>query len=158
YSVSPGTATVTATYQGVSGSTFVTVSAATIKSIQVSPVNPAIAVNTQLRFTATAIYTDNTSQDITYNATWSSSNQTIAKVDNAGFQSGQVTALAPGQATISAVWSGVTGTTTVTVTAATLASIQLTPLNPTVPKNLDVQYTATGIYSDGTSKDLTYLA
>jgi hypothetical protein len=37
----------------------------------------------------------------------------------------------------------------------TLTAIAVTPLNPSIPKGLTQQFTATGIYSDGTSKPMT---
>lgn len=155
YAVSPGTATITASYQGVSGSTVVTVTAATIKNIQITPVNPQMAVNTNLRFFATAIYTDNTSQDISYYATWSTSNAAVAVVSNAGFQTGVATGLSAGTVTVSAIYTGITGTTSLTVTSATVTSIQLTPVNPSLPVGGQAQMRAAAIYSDGTSRDVT---
>ena len=44
---------------------------------------------------------------------------------------------------------------TVTVTPATLASIALSPTNPSVSKGLNEQFTATGTYTDGTTANLT---
>jgi hypothetical protein len=49
------------------------------------------------------------------------------------------------------------GTGTLTVTNATLTSIVITPVDPTAVKGTDVQFTATGHYSDGTTADLTKL-
>ncbi|MEI6092841.1 MAG: DUF1554 domain-containing protein, partial [bacterium] len=49
----------------------------------------------------------------------------------------------------------VSGTTTLTVTPATLVSIAVTPTNPNVPNGLTQQFTATGTYSDGTTQNIT---
>ena len=41
------------------------------------------------------------------------------------------------------------------MTAATLVSLAVTPVNPSVPKGTSVQLTATGTFSDGSKEDLT---
>ena len=48
-----------------------------------------------------------------------------------------------------------TASTTLSVTAATLNTITLTPLAVSVALGLSQQLKATGIYSDGTSVDLS---
>ena len=51
-----------------------------------------------------------------------------------------------------------TATTSTTVTgssSATLTSIAVTPANPTQPINSTLQFTATGTFSDGSTKDIT---
>src|SRR5207248_5897997 len=50
---------------------------------------------------------------------------------------------------------GVAGGTTLTVGPAVLVSIAVTPANPSIPKGTTQQFTATGTYSDGTTRDLT---
>ncbi|RDH80727.1 MAG: hypothetical protein DIZ80_17010 [endosymbiont of Galathealinum brachiosum] len=45
----------------------------------------------------------------------------------------------------------------VTVTSSKLSSIRVTPGAPSLPMNASVQLTATGVFSDATSKDLTNL-
>jgi trimeric autotransporter adhesin len=44
------------------------------------------------------------------------------------------------------------------VTDATIVRIQVTPFNPKIPAEFDVQLGATAIYSDGTNRDITSLA
>src|SRR5262249_19583110 len=55
---------------------------------------------------------------------------------------------APGTSTISAALSGITGSTVLTVTAAPLQSIAVTPANPTLAAGLTQQFTATGTFSN----------
>ena len=47
------------------------------------------------------------------------------------------------------------GSTVLTVTAATLQSIAVTPANPSIAKGLTQQFTATGTYSDSSTQNLT---
>ena len=54
------------------------------------------------------------------------------------------------------VTATITGTSNiVTVTAATLQNIAVTPANPSIAKGLTQQFTATGMFSDGSLVDLT---
>jgi hypothetical protein len=70
---------------------------------------------------------------------------------------GLASAVAIGTTTVSATSAGVSGATTLTVSApkATLLSIAVTPSNPSVTTGVTEQFTATGTYSDSTHQNLT---
>jgi uncharacterized protein YjdB len=150
-----GSATITATYMGLQGSTTVTVNDAIVASISVSPVAATLTVGTRRQFTATAIRSDGTSFAVTGQATWESDDHAVAQVATAGGARGQVTAIGAGTTEIHATYMGLTGDAPVTVTAATLSSIQVTPFTETVPIGEPVQYVATAIFSDGTNTVIT---
>ena len=59
---------------------------------------------------------------------------------------------------VTAALGGVSGQTTLSVSSPTLASIAVTPANPTLPAGAKQQLTATGTYSDGSTLDLTSVA
>ena len=149
-----GTATVSATSGGVTGVTTLTVTDATLVSIEVTPADPSIADGTTQQFTATGLYTDASTQDLTTQVTWASSNEAVATVSNADDSKGLATAAGAGSTTVSAISGGVTGDTTLTVTA-TLVSIDVSPAAPSIANGLTQQFTATGLYSDGSTQDLT---
>ncbi len=151
--IAAGTTTISATSGSVSGSTTLTVTAATLVSIAVTPANPTIAAGQQLQFTATGTYTDGSHQNLTSTAVWSSSAPSVATVS-----AGLATALAAGTTTISATSGSISGSTTLTVTAATLVSIAVTPANPTIAAGQQMQFTATGTYTDGSHQNLTSTA
>ena len=153
--VSQGSATITAAYSGLSGNTAVTVTAATLKAIQVNPANPSIAKGTTQQFTATGVYTDNSTQDITQSVTWASSDTSIAAISNASGSVGLATGKAVGNATISAAQGSISGSTSLAVTAAVLQSISVTPATPSIAKGTTQQFTATGVYTDNSTQDLT---
>ena len=71
---------------------------------------PAVGATTQL--TATATFADGTTQVVTSEATWSSSDTSKATVS-----AGVVTGVAAGAVTISAIYKDVTGLLALTVTA-----------------------------------------
>ncbi|MBK7537264.1 MAG: Ig-like domain-containing protein [Myxococcales bacterium] len=150
-----GTVTITATMGTISGTTNLTVTAAVVDSIAVTPATFTVALGTTQQLTATATYSDTSTQDVTTQVTWSSSNASRAAVSNADGSRGLVTALAAGAVTISATLSGVTGTSAGTVTAATLNSIAVAPATASISEGSTQQYTATGTYSDNSTLDLT---
>ena len=150
-----GLTTITATMGSVSDSTALTITPATLVAIAVTPANPSIAVGTIRQFTATGIYSDNTTQDLTAAGTWSSSTSAVAAISNAAGSSGLATSVSAGLTTIAAASGSVSGATTLTVTPATLVSISITPDNPSIALGTAQQFTATGIYSDNTTQNLT---
>jgi uncharacterized protein YjdB len=111
-----GTATVKAQSGGVIASTGVTVTTKTVTSISIAPPNPtplSLSLGpTTVQFTATATYSDGSSANVTSIATWTSVPTSVATIS----ATGQVTAVAVGNANITATSGGVTSNTaTVTV-------------------------------------------
>lgn len=141
---------------GVSATVLLTVTAATLVSINVTPALPSIALGTNQPFLATGTYSDNTTQDLTASVTWSTSNA-VATVSNVPGSIGLATGTGVGTTTVTATSaaSGVSGATTLTVTAAVLASIAITPPVASVPLGTAQQFRATGIFTDSSTQDLT---
>ena len=112
-----GTATVQAqSSNGVIGKTGVTVTQKTVTSMSISPPNPtplSLSLGpTTVQFTATATYGDGTTANVTNIATWTSAPSSVATISPTGL----VTAVAVGNANITATSGGVTSNTaTVTV-------------------------------------------
>ena len=106
-----GASTITATSGSISGTTTLTVTNPLV-SITVTPTNPSAAPGTKPQFTATGLYADNTSQNITASVTWTSSSTAVATINNAAGLQGQATAVAPGTTTITATLGSVSGSTT----------------------------------------------
>ncbi len=145
-----GSTSISATFNGVTGSTTLTVSSATLVSIGVTPATPSIAKGLSQQFTATGSYTDASTQDLTASATWASSDTTKASISNATGSQGFASSAGVGSTSVSATFNGVTGSTTLAVTAATLVSIGVTPATTSIAKGLSQQFTATGSYTDAT--------
>jgi trimeric autotransporter adhesin len=149
---------VSATLHGRTGTSAFTVTKVTLTSITVEPVNPLVSKGTTVQLTATGNFSDGTTQDLTTQVSWTSGNNAIAEVNNVVGSEGVVTGLSVGNTSITATLHGIQGSTTVTVTAAVLTSIAITPVNPSLAKGTTVQLTATGTFSDGTTEDLTATA
>jgi 6-phosphogluconolactonase (cycloisomerase 2 family) len=150
-----GTTQITATLGSVSGSTMLTVSAAALASIGVTPGNPGVALGLKTQLTAIGTYTDNSTQNLTATASWSSSNPALASVSNAAGFEGLATALDTGAVTVTAAMGAIQGSTTLTVSPATLVSIAVTPASPGIANGTSRQFTATGTYTDNSTQNLT---
>jgi uncharacterized protein YjdB len=109
--VAPGTATITATYQGMAGTLAVTVND-TVISLLLLGTTPLTASSSQTsQFVASAMMSSGPEQLVTAFATWVSSNPGVATVSSTGL----VTAVAAGTTAITASYHGVTGALIVTV-------------------------------------------
>ncbi len=146
-----GTASITATSGAISGSDVITVSAASLVSIAVSPSNPAVINGRSKQLTAMATYSDSSTQDITASASWSTSNPSVVNVSGSGLVSAQ----APGTAPVKATSGSVSGSAMITVSPLTLVSIAIAPPNPSIPKGETQQLVATGSYNDGSTQDIS---
>ncbi len=141
--VSAGSTTISATLSGVTGSTALTVQTPpTLVSVAVTPLNATNLVGATQQYTATGTYSGGSTQNITSQVTWSSSKTTVATISTSGL----ATAVSAGSTTISAVLSGVTGSTTLTVQAVPLGITTTSLATGTV----SVAYSATLAASGGT--------
>jgi trimeric autotransporter adhesin len=152
--VGEGVAQVSAAYQGVTGTTSVTVGQPGMLSITVSPNQSSLPAGESEQLTAIGYFSDGSVQNLTQSATWSSSAPSIATINSAGLASGLIV----GSTTIAAVSGTLQGTAMLTVTSPVLASIAVTPANSSIAAGNTQQLTATGTYSDGSTQNLTSTA
>jgi uncharacterized protein YjdB len=156
--VAEGTTIISATSGTITGKATLTVTTTPLMSIVVTPPTPSLAKGTKLKLVATGTFADTTRQDLTAQVTWASATPAAATISNAAGSVGEATAVALGTSVISATLTGVSGTTTLTVTDAKVVSIAVTPAAPAVAKGTKQQFTATGTFDDGTVQDLTAMA
>jgi hypothetical protein len=154
-STGTGSTTITASSGSTSGTAALTVTPAALATIAVTPSAPTIALGQSQQFRATGTYTDQSTKDITTNASWSTSNALVAIISNNTGSNGLATSSGVGSATITATMGSVSATTTLTVGAPQLISITITPANPAIPLGGVQQFTATGTYTDNSTRDLT---
>ena len=150
-----GTSTITASYAGFSASTVLTVGDRKVTSLQVTPTNPTTYLGLNQAFVATAIYDTGSPGAVTGAATWTTSDDTVASVGTSGGSAGLASPIKKGTTTIKATYQGVSGTSVLTVSDATLSSIAITPSPLNVAVGGRQQLTATGTYSDTQTRDLT---
>ena len=125
--VAPGDATITATSEGKSGTATVTVTPIPVASVTVDPATVSLTTGGTQQITATP--RDAQGNPLADRAvTWESQNTAVATVSPAGL----ITAVAPGNTTVTATSEGKVGTVTVTVTAPAVGSISVSPGSATV--------------------------
>ena len=124
---------------------------AVLDSITVSPASSSIAKGLTQQFTANGTYSDLSTQNITANVTWVSSNTTVATISDTGL----ATAFNVGSTTIMTTQGEINGNTTLTVGPKELISVTVSPADVSIPEGCSQQFTANGTYSDGTYADLT---
>jgi hypothetical protein len=83
---------------------------AALSSITINPTTAVVGAGGKQSFTATGIYTDSSSKDITASVTWLSSDSRVATVSR-----GLVTGIAPGSCQLTGSQNGVRGSALVTV-------------------------------------------
>lgn len=128
---------------------------AALVSIEVTPVNATVPVGFTRQFTAIGIFSDGTTQDLTEQASWASGAPSVATIQKGGHSGGIAIGVAPGATPISARFGKVISATSLTVTDASLVSIEVTPAFASLPKGYTRQFTAVGAFSDGSAEDLT---
>ncbi|MFC1654986.1 Ig-like domain-containing protein, partial [Myxococcota bacterium] len=133
-----------------------TVTEVALETISISPADPTLPLGTTQKFKATGTYSDNSTADLTKVVTWMSSNKVVADFSAEPGEEGFCTTLAEGSTSITAIHGSViSDPVTLTVTSASLVIINIEPTAPNVPVGAEVQFSATGIYSDGGTHDLT---
>jgi uncharacterized protein YjdB len=151
--VAAGSTNVSATFAGVSQSISVAITAPSIVSVTVTPDGLTLGIGINLQFTATANYSDGSSQDLSSGVTWSSSSPSVTTINNSGL----ATTVAAGSTTITATAGTFSDTSTVTVVPAHLVSIAVTPATPSIALGTTLQFTAVGSFDDGSTQLLTSL-
>ncbi|MFY9730445.1 MAG: choice-of-anchor L domain-containing protein [Candidatus Acidiferrales bacterium] len=130
-----------------------TAAAPTLVSIAVTPATATIGINATQQFTATGTFSDNSTKDVTTQSAWTSSNTATATV---GAATGLATGVAGGTVAITATDGTIKGTAQLTVSSGpTLKSIAVTPSMANIAVNGTQQFTATGTFSDNSTKDVT---
>lgn len=120
--VGAGSTTITATIDGVSGTSAVTVSDVPVAKVAVSPQGPTISTGSSVQLSATV--TDANGTVVSNRAvSWTTSNAAIATVSSTGV----VTGVIPGTATITATSEGKSGSATVTVTLVPAGNVTVAP-------------------------------
>ena len=150
---SEGVARISATFEGVTGATSISIGKPALQSISVTPNPSSLPIGESEQLTATGTYSDGSVQDVTHTVVWTSSASTVTVA-----LQGVATGAAMGAATISAAQFEIKGTATVTVGQPALLSIAVAPNQSSLPLGESAQLSATGTFSDGTTQDLTQSA
>jgi hypothetical protein len=151
-----GKARISARYLTKTTSTTLEVTAATVKTLTLSPQNVAIAKGTAQQFTVVGSFSDGTVQDVTASADWAVLDvlgSGVASIDGTGVAQGD----AVGQAKVSAEYLGQLVETNLTVNPAAATKLSLSPTSSTLAKGTTQAFTATATFTDGTTQDVSAL-
>ena len=146
-----GSATITASSASIAGSGALNVSPAVLVSIAVTPQGVSVPKGGAQQLSAIAVFSDGTQQNVTGSTIWSVAPPNIATVS----PTGTFTAQAAGSATVIASFASMSGSDTLTVSPAVMVSIAVAPSNSSVVLGTSKQLSSYGIFSDGSSQDLT---
>ena len=134
-----GTATITATVDGISGRSAVTVTAVAVQSVSVSPSTLSLVVGQSGSLSATVV--DASGATVSNpSVAWTSRDASVATVNPS---TGAVTAVAAGSTTIDATSGGKKGSATVTVSPVPVGSITIGPSSTNTTAGQTVQLVAT---------------
>ncbi|NQZ00728.1 MAG: Ig-like domain-containing protein [Bdellovibrionales bacterium] len=125
-----------------------------MSSLEITPITNSAPVGSYESYYLTAIYSDNSSQDVTSLADWTSSDASIVDIDNSTLK-GRAHYISAGIAIISGAFGGITVSAGATVDTKSLTSIEIKFKNQTLPENFEQQLTAIGTYSDASTADIT---
>lgn len=103
----------------------------TLSSLTVGPNPLNLTQGNKQQMTATGTFDDGTTKTLTSGVVWSSSDTTKVSISN----SGQVTAVSSGSATVTAQSGTVSGTGTVNVTLGNLTNVVINPTTATINSN-----------------------
>ncbi len=163
--ISPGTTTIYATYSGsngsdgqpVSGSISITITEAVLVGINIYAEVNSVPLGLNVQYQAFGTYGDGSTKKIENNSEmlWASSDSTVAKIDNT---SGMTDTKGTGETTISVNFQGLSSSSVLSVTDASLVSVTISPSSAgetSVPEGYILYFTAEATYSDGSKHDVT---
>lgn len=159
--VAPGTTRITASFTtgGVTlrGSTPLTVIDGDLVSITTKPTSKNLEVGQQSQFKATALYLDESTDDVTKDVTWSSTDPSVASVSNDTATKGLVTAHKVGTATIFALdeASGVKNSDGAATVKAQVSHLTFDPPRITIGKGINYPLRVYANRIDGTRTQVT---
>ena len=149
-----GTTDIIAERNGIAGSASLSVSDASLIRLDLTPSLLTLARGTSQPLSAVGTFSDETTQDLTTSAVWSSGAPAVASFTHPDVPN-DVVAHASGMANVFATVLGVTATVLVTVTDANLLALELTPPLATLAAGTSKTFVAVGRFSDGSTQDLT---
>jgi uncharacterized protein YjdB len=151
--VASGSAVITATFGGKTATANLTVNPAILQSIAVTPATASVPAGLTQQFTATATYDYGPTVNVTTAASWTSGTAGATVGLHTGLATGVTANATP--VVITASFGGKNATAALTVTAASVSSIAVTPLTPSIAISGTQQFTATATYSDTTTANVT---
>jgi len=152
-SVAAGTINMKASWHGLSATSSLVVSKAALESLTITPPSASIALGQTAQLTAVGAFSDKTTQDLTTAVAWNSAQPAIATVSAGGLAASK----AVGNTTVTASVGSVSASNQIVVSSAALTAIVVGSAAAAAPLGTREQFTAQGVYTDGSRADITNL-
>ena len=152
-----GTTALSASLDAINSSISITTTPANLLRIEISRNLQTIQLGTSLHLTATGIYSDGSTKDISHLVTWLSLDKDNLHVSNQTDKHGFITALSEGEAQITATLNGIQDTVDFTVDSARLITINIEGMATNVHVGNIITYRALGVFSNGKQQDISHL-
>jgi len=154
--VTPGSATVSVSLDGLSASTPIVISGATLNRLEIDPGGIQLAKGTSSQaLSLLGYYSDGSTQQLADQATWSVADGSVASVSDPASGEVQVSGLLQGSTLLDASFGGLSAQITITITNATLIQLSISPDSPTLPLGTGLQLGVVATYSDSSQQDVT---
>lgn len=147
----PGGTVVGAAWQGVFGSTLLTVAGAPPTTLELLPVTPIVPLGASKQLFAVAGFADGSTEDFSEFAVWQSSNPAIVSVSNDA--PGLLLAHSGGQVRLDVTLRGLSASTVITVVTAPVSSLEFTPAVVHVGERVPFEVLAR--FADGQAVEVT---
>lgn len=152
----PGEFTVQAELDGKTAQITVSVADTAMTGIGVWPEETGVPVGLGVDINAYGIFSQEGLENwLTWEAVWTTSDESIATVENWPQNAGRVTGVAPGSVIITASVGDFSAEALVNVRNREVVSIEIGPENPVVPPDRIQQFVAIGTFDNGASRDIT---
>lgn len=148
--VSPGVTVVSAQYAGEAKTVTVLVSTEGLRAIEIEPAMPVLPAGVGVELRAVGVFARDTRRDLTELVRWRSSDSSIAEMDGHTAVTKEV-----GNVRIEAEIADFIGSTSLNVTSAYLATLEVTAAQEGLPMGMTQPLRAQGVLSDGEEVDLT---
>jgi hypothetical protein len=149
--VANGATNLTVSYAGVDKNLSISITTATIISIQVTPIVASKSINETQQFLTTATLDDNTNIDITNAVTWSSSDNNILEIDATGIASLK----GAGSVSVTATYGAISNSVNFTVLDKTLSSLSVNLSASDIGLGISATANVIATYSDSSTEDVT---
>lgn len=152
------TATLTRAGVTYSSSSSLEITEALVDTLTIEAPHVTLGVGARQQYTAIAQFDDGSTLKVTKqpNINWSVNPNDKASIES---KTGLLTTISPGEVSIELIGqaNGISfrGSKSLTITAATVEGLSVTPSGAQLRKGMTQQYTATAIYSDQTTNDVT---
>ncbi|WP_413576687.1 PA14 domain-containing protein [Bdellovibrio sp. HCB290] len=150
-----GNTNISATLGAGTATGLIKVSSKKLNSLTLSDNAISLPVGGQKKVTVTANYDDNTTETVNDLVQWVIADTQVVNLKNTDHQRGTLITQGAGTSAVQVLWQGKTASLSVTVTAATVSTIRLSPAGLLIPKNLNIPLKAYATFSDGIEYEVT---